>query len=67
MKRTRSDKPKLVLSFTRRSDGVANEAQLAAFLAGLKAGAIPYAHPKVRAPTPPRRQTLRANLASRGL
>lgn len=46
LKRTRSDKPKFVVSFSRRTDGVGNPAQLASFLSGLKAGAITYAHPK---------------------
>jgi hypothetical protein len=47
MKRGRaSTAPKPVLSFTRRSDGVANPEQLASFLSGLAAGAITYAHPR---------------------
>lgn len=50
MKRTRSDKVKPVLSFTRRSDGVGNREQLDSFLAGLARGSITYAHPKVFSP-----------------
>lgn len=46
MKRTRGDKAKPVLSFTRRTDGVANKAMLDSFLTGLRAGTITYAHPR---------------------
>lgn len=53
------EKAKLVLSFTRRTDGVGNREMLESFLNGLRKGEITYAHPRFALnPGPPERKKM---------